>query len=211
MAGRPRDLNTVDLECLRELIETRKTRRLRKITSMFAGLYVDISMSTIYRRMREPIDDGGLGLSRKKQTRININADPAAQVDFLNRIAHVASSRLYNVDGIVQTKVDFRDQFAWELKGRPAVYNQILLHDKSYPCVVCADERGVVTWQRYHPDFRGWLWNNSSETKLDLSLVQKTPSVSWTMLRIKALTAYMLPLMKYLEKTIGTIFLHIHH
>ena len=63
MAGRPRDLNTVDLECLRELIETRKTRRLRKITSMFAGLYVDISMSTIYRRMREPIDDGGLGFS----------------------------------------------------------------------------------------------------------------------------------------------------
>lgn len=153
-AGRPRDLNAVDLECLRELIAQLKTRRLRKTSSLFAGLYHDTSLSTIFRRMREPKEKGGLGLSRKIQTRINRNADPEAQVAFMESIAHVASSRLVSIDGMVQSKQDFRDSYAWEERGRPAIYDQIVIHDKSFAVMAAATEGGVLTWQRYHHSFK---------------------------------------------------------
>lgn len=154
MAGRPREMNAVDLEFLRVLNDIKKSRRLRKTTALFCAQVKDVSMATIYRRMVESVEEGGLGMSRKKMTRINRNADPAKQVQFQRDVGHIHASRLVSVDGMIQAKNDFRDSFGWSEKGRDCVYDQIVVHDKAYPIMCAVSECGVLTFQRYHHTYK---------------------------------------------------------
>ena len=131
-------MNAVDLEFLRVLNDIKKSRRLRKTTALFCTQEKDVSMSTIYRRMVESVEEGGLGMSRKKMIRINRNADLAKQVQFLGKVGHIHAFRLVSVDGMIQAKDDFRDSFGWSEKGRDCVYDQIRVHDKTYPIMYAA-------------------------------------------------------------------------
>lgn len=152
--GRPRKMNDAELEMLSTLIKEQSTRRLRKLTATYSQLFGKVSLCTIYRRMTEDVEDGGLGLSRKKQTRIHDRCNPIEGLAYYDHIAHQNPLYCINIDGCVEAAKDFRDDYAWSEKGRPAVCQQLRIHDKSYAVMAAVTPIGVLTYQRYQADFK---------------------------------------------------------
>jgi len=133
--GASRKLMSVDLDRLLAIIELKKSRRLRHTVAMFHDqVRDDVSPSLIYRRMREKIENGGLGLTRKKLTRINVNADINQVLEYLGRVAHVKASRFINIDGMVNSAKDFRDQYGWSPPGRDCNYDQVKGFSNIFHC-----------------------------------------------------------------------------
>ena len=89
-------------------------------------------MTTVYTTLTRD-----LGLSRKKIKRVHKNADPGQQVDFLQFIAPIDPSALISIDGMTESKGDFRDTYGWSKKGEPCVREQIVIGTRSF-AVMCA-------------------------------------------------------------------------
>ena len=90
-----------------------------------------------------------LAYSRKVITRYNIRASCEEQLEFLDRISPIDPFMLWNLDGMVQSKNDFRDRYSYSKRGEPCIRQQITIHDKSYSILCAVSCIGIMAYRRF--------------------------------------------------------------
>ena len=128
---------------LRELLGSHRTYSMHMLTKKFHEeffpAYADSlpSLSTVYRAVK-------VFNTRKQVDWTNVHKDPVEQVAFLGRIAHVAASRLVDIDGMVQTPEDFYKKFGWAPRGEECRQQQIFIGGQSYAVHAAYTELGFL-------------------------------------------------------------------
>ena len=149
-AGNVRMLDADALEYLEEMItKSRHGIRLRRLTDEFRQQYFEVSsnapsMSTVNTAIFRD-----LGYTRKVITRYNVRASYVEQLEFLDRIALIDPFTLWNLDGMVQSKNDFRDRYSYSKRGEPCIREQITINDKSYPVLCAVTSIGIMAYRRF--------------------------------------------------------------
>jgi hypothetical protein len=97
------------------------------------------SLSTVYKAIKE-------GNTRKLISWKNIRRDPEAQMEYLERIAHVSPDRLIDIDGIIHNPKDFLPKYGWSPKGQECTALLFRIEEKVYAVHAAATERGFIAW-----------------------------------------------------------------
>jgi hypothetical protein len=128
---------------LKEILSSHRTYSMYQLTKRFHKdfypAYADNlpSLSTIYRAVCK-------FSTRKKVDYINVHKDPVQQIAFLGDIAHVASNRLVDIDGMVQTDDDFYKRYGWAPRGEECRQAQLYIGRDSYAVHAAFTELGFL-------------------------------------------------------------------
>ena len=130
---------------LERVVKENRTMILSSITRKFHEEFYSAnstslpSLSTVYKQIKKKN-------SRKMVTWKNINRDPAEQLAFLERIAHVPPERLIDIDGIIQNPADFHAKYGWSPIGQECRALQIIINERVYAVHAAVTEQGFMAW-----------------------------------------------------------------
>lgn len=118
----------------------------KKFHEEFYPAYADNlpSLSSIYRAVCK-------FSTRKKVDLIHVHKDPVQQIAFLGAIAHVASNRLVDIDGMVETDDDFLKRYGWSPRGEECRQAQLYIGGQRYAVHAAFTELGFIGWMIF-PD-----------------------------------------------------------
>lgn len=130
---------------LASLLTENRSVRLRTLTYQFHHRFYEEnhermpSLSTVYREISRHN-------TRKRVSWKNIARNPEEQLDYLEDMAHMESSRGVDVDGIVQNGEDFLEKYGWSPSGDDCIRQQIILSGRTFAVLAAYCERGFIHW-----------------------------------------------------------------
>lgn len=130
---------------LASLLAENRSVRLRTLTYQFHHRFYEEnlermpSLSTVYREISRHN-------TRKRVSWKNIARNPQEQLEFLEDMAHVASSLGVDVDGMVQNGEDFLEKYGWSPSGEDCIRHQIILSGRTFAVLAAYCERGFIHW-----------------------------------------------------------------
>jgi hypothetical protein len=95
------------------------------------------------------------GQSRKKLTWVNVKRKLDEELEFLQRISHVAANRIVDIDGMVQCPTDFESKYGWAPRGQRAFRTQICIRDRTFAVHAACCEKGFLLWDVFEGMVRG--------------------------------------------------------
>lgn len=135
---------------LKEILSAHRTYSMHQLTQKFHEEFYPAyalnlpSLSTIYRAVCK-------FSTRKKVDLIHVYKNPVQQIAFLGAIAHVASCRLVDIDGMVETDDDFFKKYGWSPRGEECRQAQLYIGGKRYAVHAAFTELGFIGWKIF-PD-----------------------------------------------------------
>lgn len=127
------------------LLADNRSVRLRTLTYQFHQRFYEEnfarmpSLSTVYREIASHN-------TRKRVSWKNIGRNPEEQLDFIEDMAHVASSRGVDIDGLVQNAEDFLEKYGWSPSGEDCIRHQIIISGRTFAVLAAYCERGFIHW-----------------------------------------------------------------
>ena len=128
---------------LKEILNSHRTYSMHQLTKKFHEEFYPAytvnlpSLSTVYRAVCR-------FNTRKKVDFISVHKDPVKQIAFLSAIAHVASNRVVDIDGMVQTDDDFFKKYGWAPRGEECKQAQLYIGGQTYAVHAAFTELGFL-------------------------------------------------------------------
>lgn len=188
-AGRPKKFNDL---VRTELCNTRLRNnklKLKSIRSLFLKNYFDNdptltpSLSTISRVYKS-------AQIKRKVTEIrNINASPADQLQYLDRVAPINPMRMIDIDETLCTNKEFEEKYGWGPVGEAALHYQIRINGVAYSTIAAYSTKGFLCWSIYAGsvtavEFEHFIWTKvalitgeESICMLDNASIHKTMEI----------------------------------
>ena len=148
--GNERKLSVVEVHELIELRNMRKQLRLGSLTQQFNQRFAfplldGVSERTVGRAVKRA------HISRKESTLVSIGANPEDQVAWLDRIAHVESLSILDMDEKSASRDNLRNKWAWSLVGQEANVDQqpIEVLGYSFSIISIYTQFGFLVWRIY--------------------------------------------------------------
>jgi hypothetical protein len=169
-AGRTKKLDEEAQDYLKHLNSKHPSMTMRSLAEKFQDEYfIDPLHAPCPKSVNNCLHR--FGLSRKKSKIEHRDLDPALQLEFLDEIGHIDPSSLVDIDGTMQRPKDFGSHFAWSRVGSPAIRQQIVICNTTYPIMAAFSMSGFLCWKIYAEEVSGEevadFVNNSVRPMLD--------------------------------------------
>jgi transposase len=148
-AGRGKQLDADQTRFILTVTKARKGQTIKEIRDLFFRLWFaellaenNPSENTIRRTLRRE------HLTYHVIETRNMLQNPTEQIEYLESIRHVDPSRIIDIDGMSQSRKDFKGKYGWAPSDDEDYYQlQITIHSRSFSVHAAYSQFGFIAWE----------------------------------------------------------------
>jgi len=147
-AGRKQKLNGPQTATILDIVAANRSLTLKEVRNDYLQQWYDdidghfLSESTVWRTFKRE------RLSHRILETRNILQSPEEQNEYLANIRHVDPSRIVDIDGMSQSRTDFKARHGWApINDEDCVRMQITIHNRSFAVHAAYTQYGFLAWE----------------------------------------------------------------